>query len=309
MKKKTQAEYESELAIKNPTIKVIGKYVDMKTQIPHYCTVHNVVWDISPDSALRGSGCGQCKLERFRKKKTKTKEQYEKELKDKNLNVVLVGKYLKARMPTTHYCLNHGIIWEASPTNILKGYGCPACGSEKTRSKLLKSHEQYEADVAKSNPDIEVIGEYIDSCTSILHRCKLDGRQWMAKPCNILSGKGCPVCQESKGERVIRQLLRDYKVQYISQYKFLDCKDQRPLPFDFYLPEYNTCIEYDGEQHFFPVDFSGKDAGCAEQQFKITQYHDKIKNQYCADNGITLLRIPYFKNIEEELDNFFIHLV
>ena len=83
MKKKTQAEYESELAIKNPTIKVIGKYVDAKTQIPHYCTVHNVVWDISPDSALRGSGCVQCKVERFRKKKTKTKEQYEKELKDR----------------------------------------------------------------------------------------------------------------------------------------------------------------------------------------------------------------------------------
>lgn len=138
MKKKTQAEYESELAIKNPTIKVIGKYVDMKTQIPHYCTVHNVVWDISPDSALRGSGCGQCKLERFRKKKTKTKEQYEKELKDKNLNVVLVGKYLKARIPTTHYCLNHGIIWEASPTNILKGMVVQHVGQKRQDQNCLK---------------------------------------------------------------------------------------------------------------------------------------------------------------------------
>lgn len=103
---------------------------------------------------------------------------------------------------------------------------------------------------------------------------------------------------------MIRQLLRDYKVQYIPQYKFLDCKDQRPLPFDFYLPEYNTCIEYDGGQHFFPVNFSGEEAEYAEQQFKTIQYHDQIKNQYCADNGITLLRIPYFKNIEEELNNF-----
>lgn len=438
MKKKTQAEYESELAIKNPTIKVIGKYIDMKTPISHCCTVHNVVWDISPDSALRGSGCGQCKLERFRKKTTKTKEQYEKELKDKNLNVILVGKYINARTPTTHYCLNHDIIWDTSPTNILQGYGCPACGAEKTRLKLLKSHEQYEIEVKEINPDIDVIGEYdgaqvhilhkckkdgyewmatpsnilsggmcpmctgniawtterycqavrdinpnievlgeyvgartpilhkckidnyewkttpdcvlhkvgcpmcgnktisqklskthkqyvkevsmynpdievlgkyVGATTPILHRCKKDGHEWMIAPSNVLSGCGCPQCKESKGERIVRQWLERNKVIYKFQYRFPNCKDKRTLPFDFYLPEYNTCIEYDGGQHFFPADFSGKGAEYTEQQFKTTQYHDQIKNQYCADNGITLLRIPYFKNVEEELNNFFIHLV
>ena len=60
-KKRTQEEYESELAIKNPTVKVAGNYVDAKTQIPHYCTVHNLVWDISPDSDLRESGYVECK--------------------------------------------------------------------------------------------------------------------------------------------------------------------------------------------------------------------------------------------------------
>lgn len=74
---------------------------------------------------------------------------------------------------------------------------------------------------------------------------------------------------------MIRQLLRDYKVQYIPQYKFLDCKDQRPLPFDFYLPEYNTCIEYDGGQHFFPVNFSGEEA--EYQNNNLRQYNIMTK--------------------------------
>ena len=95
-----------------------------------------------------------------------------------------------------------------------------------------------------------------------------------------------------------------HKIKYTPQKRFDDCKDIKPLPFDFYLSDYNTCIEYDGQQHFEPVDFSGKRENLAQQQFEKTQYHDKIKNKYCEDNNIRLLRIPYFKNIEEELNNF-----
>ena len=80
--------------------------------------------------------------------------------------------------------------------------------------------------------------------------------------------------------------------------------DINPLPFDFYLPQLNKCIEYDGGQHYFPVDFAGKGMEHAEEQFRKTQYRDKIKNDYCKNNGISLLRIPYFKNVEEELNNF-----
>ena len=62
------------------------------------------------------------------------------------------------------------------------------------------------------------------------------------------------------------------------------------------------CIEYDGEQHFKPIDFSGKGEEWAFNKFSITQAHDNI-------NNIRLLRIPYFKNIESELETFFIHLI
>ena len=60
-------------------------------------------------------------------------------------------------------------------------------------------------------------------------------------------------------------------------------------------------IEYDGEQHFRPIEYFG-----GQKKFELQQKHDTIKNEYCKNNGIPLLRIPYFKydNIEEELNNF-----
>lgn len=71
-----------------------------------------------------------------------------------------------------------------------------------------------------------------------------------------------------------------------------------PLPFDFYLPSYNIVIELDGEQHFKPVRFGGISHKEAIEQFKIRKLHDKIKNQFCKNNNIRLVRIPYY-NIKE----------
>ena len=98
--------------------------------------------------------------------------------------------------------------------------------------------------------------------------------------------------------------MQSRKIKYIFQKTFDDCADKSLLPFDFYLPEYHICIEYDGGQHFVPIGLFG-----GEDKFKKQQFHDNIKTQYCKDNNIRLLRIPYFKNIEEELEKFFIHLI
>ena len=61
------------------------------------------------------------------------------------------------------------------------------------------------------------------------------------------------------------------------------------LRFDFYLPDYNLCIEFDGEQHFK----TGKWAWTKEIKAEDIRYRDNLKNQFCADNSINLLRIPY----------------
>lgn len=283
----------------NPNIEVIGEYINARTKILHKCNIDGYQWMVAPYVILRGDGCPMCAGN-----KKKTIEEYKQELANINPDIEVLEEYINATTPILHKCKIDGHKWLAAPRNILSGCGCPKCKFRKLSNLFSKTHEEYVKEVAKCNPDIEVIGEYVNARTPILHRCKLDGYVWYAIPYNILLGQGCPQCQESSGERIVRQWLESHKIQYIYQHKFQDCRDINPLPFDFYLPEYNTCIEYNGEQHYIPVDFAGEGQEWAEQQLTKIQAHDQIKSQYCEDNNIRLLVIPYYKNIEEELNNF-----
>lgn len=108
----------------------------------------------------------------------------------------------------------------------------------------------------------------------------------------------CPHCKESKGERQILNVLKKYKKEYHHQYIFNDCKFKQPLRFDFYLPQCNCCIEFDGEQHHNIMEWFGGLDG-----FINTKIRDTIKNEYCKNNNIKLIRIPYWEidNIENIL--------
>lgn len=365
-KKKTHDEYVAELAIKNPTVEVVGEYVDAKTKIKHHCLLHDIYWDVLPFNALAGKGCKECMKEKNRNKFVKSHEEYMHQVAEINPYIVVLEKYIDCHTPILHLCTLHNIKWMAYPSNILKGQGCVECGKDKIYEKSRKKHEDYVAQLALKNPtievietyinsqtpilhhclihdvywklqpnnalrgdgceichkerigisnartheqyvkeleninpDIEIIGQYINARTPVLHRCRIDGFVWLAMPCNILFGCGCSQCKESSGERQIRQWLNKNGIQYKYQKSFKNCRDILPLPFDFYLNDYQIAIEYQGEQHYRPIECFG-----GEMKFKLQQKHDNIKREYCKNNNIKLLEIPYFKNVNEELNNF-----
>lgn len=302
--KKTTEQYVIELHNINPDIEVMGEYISARTPIRHKCKVDGYEWDAAPVSTLSGNGCAMCAGNA-----KKTTNDYEYELANVNHNIIVIEAYINSLTPILHKCNIDGNEWKASPANILHGQECPECVKRRLSKKFSKLHEQYVKDVSNINVDIEVIGEYINSKTPILHRCKIDGCVWMARPHNILSGRGCPCCKESHGEKQIRVWLNDHKIEYEYQHQFEGCKDKKLLPFDFYLPILNICIEYDGVQHFEPIDFAGRGDEWVLSQLKILQLHDKIKTDYCRDNNIVLLRIPYFLSTKEELEKFFIHFI
>lgn len=302
-KKKTHEEYVQELKIKNPSIEVIGKYVNANTSIMHHCILHDIFWETKPSRVLDCHGCKQCKIEKFKMSNTKSQDEYIEEVKLKNPNIEVIGKYVDAKTKILHKCLIHNVIWNAIPTNILKGCGCRKCMEDKIRNKNGISHDEYLIKLSNVNSNIIVLEEYFGTEIKILHKCNICGHEWKAKPGNILAGKGCPKCNESHGEKNISNYLKMNNIVYIPQYAFDDCKDRRKLPFDFYIPELNICIEYDGKQHFEAIDRFG-----GEEGLKIRQLHDKIKTDYCKNNNILLLRIKYDENIEEKLHSF-IHLI
>lgn len=120
---------------------------------------------------------------------------------------------------------------------------------------------------------------------------------------NLVKRKGCPICNEhnkqnSKGMVNVEKWLTENGIKFIKEYKFDDCKDKRKLPFDYFLPNDNTCIEVDGRQHFEKAYFGGFSENKAVSMLEYIKRHDEIKNDYCNKNNIKLIRIPYF-----EIDN------
>ena len=128
--------------------------------------------------------------------------------------------------------------------------------------------------------------------------CKTHGI-FEQEPRHHTTGEGCPFCKKSKGEKFIKKYLTLKNINYISQKTFDGCKNIKQLYFDFYLPDYNTCIEYDGEFHFKSIKYFGGD-----ERLKQQQKRDNIKNIYCKDKNINLYRIKYNENIEEKLNDF-----
>lgn len=213
--------------------------------------------------------------------------------------IKLIGKYINMSTPIDCYCEKHNVYWKTSPQNILYGHGCFECGLEKLSNYHTYTQKEFEELIQSVNPDIEIISEYRGMEYNITVRCKKCGYVWTLNAQSLkANGTRCKRCSYTyKGEDKIIDVLERLKCEFVHQYKFSDCRDKRPLPFDFYLPKYNLCIEFDGEQHYKPK--------FGEDNFIQTQKHDKIKNEYCESHNIELLRIPYWEgsNTEDIIKN------
>ena len=196
MKKKTHEEYVEELKIKNPNVCVIGKYVDATTKIEHKCLIHDIIWKNTPSRMLMGVGCEKCHAEKIYKSKTRTHEEYVEQLKRVDPNILPLEKFITCTTPILHYCKKHNIQWKAIPDNVLRGHGCKECGNEKIGIKNAKIFKQYQEELYSKFPDIECIGEYVNSTTPVLHKCKKCGYEWMSQPTYILNSMGCKRCSK-----------------------------------------------------------------------------------------------------------------
>ena len=194
-------------------------------------------------------------------------------------------------------------------TDIRRGRGCPICRKFEADNKKRKTTEEFRKEIFElTNGEFSLIGEYGKKNTDpvlIQHnRCR-SPHTFMQSPASFLRGLTCPKCNESIGERRIRQYLENKNIEFIQQYKFTN-SEINTLRFDFYLPKYNICIEFDGMQHFMPIQF-GSSEDDAISDFKSLQERDQRKNNYCDSHNITLVRISYldFKEIEQKLDQLF----
>jgi len=177
----------------------------------------------------------------------------------------------------------------------LSGGGCVKCYNS---SQIFTNDEFIEKSkkIHGNKYDYSKV-KYIDSRLKIIIICKKHG-EFEQNTHSHLSGFGCPTCRESSMEKNISKILDKLNVFYERQKKFDNCKYKQKLSFDFYLPNNNICIEYNGEQHYKSIKYWGGDVRYENQKIR-----DRIKKSYCKKNNIKLIILHYrHKNIESILE-------
>ena len=264
---KTNEQFLSELAAVTDDFVPLEPYKGAREKMMFYCKKHGVAWETVPSNIINGHGCKKCMSEKITEKNSMTFEEYTDKLNEICPTIKCIGGYTNATSPALHKCLVDEYEWETCPSYIISGSRCPKC-----RNRLHKSHEEFVVAIHDINPEIELIGEFVNMKTPIKAKCLKDGNVWDAHPGSLINGGGCPLCHESIGERAVRIWLEEHNIEYISQHSFSDCKNIQVLFFDFYLPKLSTVIEYDGRQHYRPVKFYG-----GEVAFEKCQKRDAIK--------------------------------
>ncbi len=225
--------------------------------------------------------------------------------------ILLSTDYVNNIAPLDFICKNHldhgvqHITWATVQSST--AYGCVYCHYNRLRRDRQMGIQEFKKRVYQMvGGEYQVVGsKYINNSTPIEMYHSTCGHTYKVQPGLFLVGRRCAYCYQSKGEMQIATILTNSKIIFITQHTFDDCKYQQKLRFDFYIPSYNTCIEYQGIQHYQPIDFANKGEQWAKNEYKKNQIRDQIKRQYCKKHNINLIEIPYweFDNIEDIIQN------
>lgn len=291
-KKVTHEEFVKNIFKINPNIEILGHYTRSKDNILCKCKVCNHEWNPRANN-LRYQGCPACGIINRSNKLRKSPEKFIEQSRTIHGNKYNYDKvqYINDNTKVSITCPIHGE-FEQTPSNHLQGKGCIKCRNEYV-GQLFKDNLQSFIKKSKlthgDKYDYSKVN-YIKSQEKVCIICQKHGEFWQI-PNDHIIGKGCPKCNQSKGERIVEQYLQNNNINYIGQYEINIDKSINPsgiAQIDFYLPDYNTFIEYNGKQHYVPVERFG-----GLLQLEHQKDRDEFVRNYCKNNNIKLLEIPY----------------
>lgn len=254
------------------------------------CPIHG---DFSQEagSHLLGNGCPKCGRENTTKHQRKSLDQFIKDCRKTHGDKYDYSKvdYKGAKTKVCIICPIHGEFWQTPDDHINGKHECPKCvhkNDKYTLQEFINNSKQVHGnkyDYSKVN--------YINNFTKVEIICPEHGSFWQIPTNHILKKCGCPYCKESKGEKFVYNILKKLNINFIREYEI-------PLPtsirssgkgyIDFYLPDFNIFIEYNGQQHYIPINiFGGK-----VQLNKQIERDNYVKN-YCENNNIKLIELKY----------------
>ena len=281
------------------------EYKDSKTKLDYICSnghYTKITWNMFQ----RGQRCIKCrdKLtgERRHISFKRKKEEFEKE------GCVLISEEKVNRILYLNYICECGNKSKITWGSFKLGHRCLKCGHQKTTEARRIDYNTVKN--IFENAGCKLISKtYENSNTPLKFLCSC-GTESKITLYNFSNGSRCSNCSKkrSRGERKIQNILKSMGIEYFTEYQETGCADARVIPFDFAIKKENKLlglIEYDGIQHFKPIEFFG-----GYKNLKETKRHDQLKNEYCDENNIPLLRIPYteFNNIYSFINSFLVEL-
>lgn len=291
-------------------VSVESEYKNACTKLKYICPMHKEqgVQEITLGQLINGQGCRYCA--HIKSGLNRRIDIDSLVLKDaqrcQELNFTYLNTYRKdnkyghSKIWVDYICnnhTNHGVQSIPRLALYLLKEGCQYCSGKN------RTVEDLNMILREKTTNIKILDGFGNLDKPNLFECECCGHKWLAYWGVV---KYCPMCnpKRSFGESLVKKYLDSHDIEYIEQFRFKNCKNIYSLPFDFYLPKHNVCIEYQGKQHFQSVDYFG-----GEEAFEKRKVNDGIKEKYCIENSITLIKIPYTIDSDEKVSSHLSNLL
>lgn len=272
------------------------EYIDAHTKMKYICKKHpNIIQTIRYNGIQQGKGCPYCS--------GCVKHNFEEVKKyfESCGYILLEDTYINANTKMRYQCPYHpNKELYIRYSDLRHGIRCPYCSKvgRKTYEEIKDEFEARGYNLVSSKE------EYVNAHSILQYICSNHPNEINTIAYyNFYNGEGCPHCKSSKGEKKIKQWLNGQNIKFEQQYKFDGLKDKRKLSYDFFLPQFNILIEYQGAYHDGKVHERNphlQTSSNLEQQ----KYRDNLKRNYAKQHNYQLLEIWYwdYDNIENILE-------
>ena len=275
-----------------------AEYTVRKGKVHIICPKHGDFYQ-QANHHLEGRGCRKCGAESMAKKQATSVDGFIEKA------ILIHGdkydyskvEYINCKQPVTITCKKHGDFCQTPDAHLNGKQGCPICGTEHAGIlKIEKSQSIFENRARLVHGDKYNYAKtiYAGPKNKIVITCPIHG-DFTQAPYAHLNGCGCPHCnsEDNINETKLFQFLKQnchFNVEREKNFSWLGRKR-----LDCYIKDLNVAIEYQGQQHFIPVDFFGGEAG-----FKKTCQRDIDKLHECTEHGIHLLYFSYSQKIPSD---------
>lgn len=298
-RRKTDAEFKKEVYdLVGDEYTFLDSYVNGKTKLKVKHNKCGNVYKVTPSNFLcQHSHCPYCS-----NNANKTDFKFKKEVYDLvGTDYIFLDNYVNSYTKIKVKHNECGNIYKVTPSHFLEGTRCPFCSAKNSGEARRKTGDKFKREVLNLvGNEYTFLDDYVNNDTKLRVKHNECGNIYSVRPTDFISHHTrCPYCAMPKSEKIIAKILDMFNIDYESQKAFDDLVDKTNLSYDFFIPSQNTLIEYQGIQHYEPIETFG-----GEDQLELQQKHDKMKADYAKTNNYNLIAVPYTEDTFSKIKKY-----